>query len=85
MDTKVLTMAIIRMMYGVFSFVGGVLIFRFNDLGQAVRINSFIGSIGPFVLLVVSAIGIAGLATQIPLRKVILLVAGVTLMLLGTR
>lgn len=85
MDAKVLTMAIIRMLYGILSFSGGFLIYRYNDLQQAVRINSIIGSIGPFVLLVVSAVGVAGLAAQTDFKKVALLVLGVILMLLGTR
>jgi uncharacterized membrane protein len=85
MDTKVIAMALIRMSFGILSLVGGFMMFRFNDLQQAVRINSVIGSIGPFVLLAVSAIGIAGLATQMDFRKIALLVAGITLILLGTR
>jgi len=85
MDTKVLTMAIIRMTFGMISLLGGYLMFRLNDLQHAVRINSIIGSIGPFVLLMVSAIGVAGLATQMDFKKVALLVMGIVLILLGTR
>jgi len=85
MDTKVVAMAVIRMLFGLLSLSGGILMFWFNDLGKAIRINSVIGSIGPFVLLLVSAIGVAGLATQLDFRKVALLVAGIVLILLGTR
>lgn len=85
MDTKVVAMAAIRMLFGLISLSGGYLMFRFNDLQQAVRINSIIGSIGPFVLLLVSAIGVAGLATQLDFKKIALLVAGIILILMGTR
>lgn len=85
MDTKVAAMAAIRMLFGLISLSGGYLMFRFNDLQQAVRINSIIGSIGPFVLLLVSAIGVAGLANQLDFKKIALLVAGIILILMGTR
>lgn len=85
MNQSVLLMAIIRMAFGIISFTGGYLIYRYNDLQQAVRIHSIIGGIGPFVLLLGSAIGIAGLATQVDVKKIVLVVAGVTLLLLGTR
>lgn len=85
MDTRVAAMAAIRMLFGLISLSGGYLMIRFNDLQQAVRINGIIGSIGPFVLLLVSAIGVAGLATQMDMRKLTLLVAGIVLILLGTR
>lgn len=85
MDTRVAAMAAIRMLFGLISLSGGYLMLRFNDLQQAVRINGIIGSIGPVVLLLVSAIGVAGLATQMEMKKIVLLVAGIVLILLGTR
>lgn len=85
MDNKVVVMGITRMLYGLLSFSAGLLIFYFKDLQQAMKINGFMGSLGPFVFLTLSLIGLAGLASQIEPRKLIMLIAGVALIMLGTR
>lgn len=85
MNTNVIAMAVIRACFGLLSLAGGYMMFRLNDLQSAVRINGILGSIGPFVLLLVSAIGVAGLATQLDFKKIALVLIGVTLILLGTR
>lgn len=85
MNKMVVAMAVTRALFGLVSLTGGLLMFLSNDLQQAVKINSVIGSIGPFVFLLVSAIGLAGLAGQLETKKMLLLLAGVTFILLGTR
>ena len=59
--------------------------FYFKDLQNAVKINSFMGSIGPFVFLGLSLLGVAGLAGQIEVKKLAMIIVGVTLIMLGTR
>lgn len=44
MDIKVTVMAIMRLIYGVVSLSGGLLIFYFKDLQHAMKINAFMGS-----------------------------------------
>lgn len=85
MDVKVTVMAITRLMYGLLSISGGILIFYFKDIQHAMKINAFMGSIGPFVFLGLSLVGIAGLAGQIEIKKLVILIAGVALILLGSR
>ncbi|MTI94820.1 MAG: DUF2619 domain-containing protein [Firmicutes bacterium] len=85
MNINLITMAAIRMLYGVVSLSGGLLMLYYKDLQSAVKINGIIGSVGPFVFLFVSAIGVAGLAGQIDLRKLGLLLMGITLIMLATR
>jgi len=85
MDRRVVIMAVIRALFGLISLTGSIMMFLLNDLTQAIRINGIIGSMGPFVLLLVSAIGIAGVAAQMDIRKVILILAGVIFIILGTR
>lgn len=84
MDIKVTVMAITRLIYGLVSLSGGLLIFYFKDLQHAMKINAFMGSLGPFVFLAVSLIGITGLATQIDIKKLIILIIGVAMIMLGT-
>ena len=78
-------MAVTRMMYGVIGLSGGLMMFYFKDLQNAVKINSFMGSIGPFVFLGLSLLGVAGLAGQIEVKKLAMIIVGVTLIMLGTR
>lgn len=85
MDAKVSVMAITRLLYGVVSLSGGLLIYYYKDLQHAIKINAFLGSLGPFVFLGLSLLGIAGLAGQIDPKKVAMLVVGVLLIMLGAR
>jgi hypothetical protein len=77
-------MGLTRVIYGLLGLTGGLLIFYFNDLQQAILINGILGSIGPFVFLSVSALGIAALHAM-DKRKMLLLIIGVILIMLGTR
>jgi len=85
LDIKVTVMGITRLIYGCISLFGGFLIFYFKDLQHAMKINSFMGSLGPVVFLGLSIIGVAGLANQIAPWKLILIIAGVALIMVGTR
>lgn len=85
MDAKVSVMAITRLIYGLVSLSGGVLIFYFKDLQHAMKINAFLGSIGPFVFMGLSLVGVAGLAGQVEIKKIAMLCVGVILIMLGAR
>ena len=86
MDSKIIAMGLARVIFGILSLSGGLLIFYFNDLSQSVRINALLGSIGPFVFIGVSVIGLIGLSTQqFDLRKMVMLVIGVLLIMTGSR
>ncbi|MBS4031943.1 MAG: DUF2619 domain-containing protein [Clostridiales bacterium] len=85
MDARVKLMGLTRVIYGLLGLTGGLLIFYFNDLQQAILINGILGSIGPFVFLSVSALGIAALRAKMDKRKLLLLILGVTLIMLGIR
>ncbi len=85
MDSKILVMGLSRVIFGLLSLGGGLLMFYFNDLTQSVRINAILGSIGPFVFIGVSAIGLIGLSAQLDPRKMVMLLAGVILIMLGAR
>jgi len=85
MDKYVLTMGLTRFILGLINLSGALLMFRYQTVENALRINGILGSIGPFVLLFVSSVGLAGLAGQIPISKVALILLGVVCILLGTR
>jgi hypothetical protein len=78
-------MAGLRVLFGMMGLGGAALMLWYNDVSVAVRINAVLGSVGPFVFLGVSLLGIAGMAGEIPVQRLVLVAAGVTLVLLGTR
>ncbi len=85
MDKFVLTMGATRLIFGLMNLVAAIVMFRLNSVEQGLRINGILGAIGPFVLIFVSAVGLAGVAAKLPLHKALMLLAGVTLTILGTR
>jgi hypothetical protein len=78
-------MAGLRVLFGMMGLGGAALMLWYNDVSVAVRINAVLGSVGPFVFLGVSLLGIAGMAGEIPVQRLVLVAAGGTLVLLGTR
>lgn len=61
-DKAVLTMGLIRFLLGLINLIGIYFMLRYNTVREALRINGYIGSIGPFVPVLVSVIGVARLA-----------------------
>lgn len=59
--------------------------YKLNRIDAAVRINAALGMVGPTILILVTLLGIAGLAGKIPWTRFALIVAGVVLIFLGTR
>ncbi len=85
MNKTVLVMALIRAFFGLLGLLGAFLMLRYNDVSSAVRINGVIGSIGPFVFLSVSLMGVSALASSVPLSRTILILVGIGLIMLGTK
>lgn len=66
--------------------VGAVLLMlRLTRLESLVRLNAALGLVGPLIFLLVSALGLAGMAGRIHPARFLLVAAGVALVLLGTR
>ncbi len=78
-------MAMIRGMYGIANFTAAYLIYRAGTPEAGLRINAIMGSIGPFFFAAVALIGIAGAASNLQAHKLIMLIIGITLIMLGTR
>lgn len=82
---NVVAMSILRYFFGVANLVVATLMWRWGRADSALRLNAILGAIGPFVFLIVSLLGIAGLAGKVSPVKLGLTLAGVVLMFLGTR
>ncbi len=78
-------MVLIRLVSASIEFVGALLMWRYQRLDMAVRINGFLGLAGPIILTTTMLLGIAGLTTtKIPLTKITWIGAGVVMILWGT-
>ncbi len=84
LDPYVRTM-VIRLISATVELTGALLMARFNKIDTAVRINGFLGLVGPLVLITATAVGLVGLANNIQSSKILLVIVGVLLILIGTR
>jgi len=83
-DKYVFAMAVVRFVSALLEFTAAMLFLRLNDIRWALRINAAMGLIGPLVFITVSMLGIIGVAGKISGGKLVLIIAGVILVLLGT-
>jgi len=78
-------MAIMRVLSGSVELLAAWLMWRAGRVESALQINAALGVFGPTVLILVTALGIAGLAGRMPPAKLILIGCGALLILLGAR
>ncbi|HEY8450329.1 MAG TPA: YqhV family protein [Bacillota bacterium] len=78
-------MVLVRILSASIELTAALLMARANQIETALRINGFLGLVGPTVLIVVSIIGLVGVADHLSPVKTLLILAGVLLILLGTR
>lgn len=77
-------MAMLRVVSGLIEIAAALIILRVGRVDAALRINSVLGIVGPVVFIAVSALGIITIAVKLTPLKVLLLVAGILMVLLGT-
>ena len=76
-------MALVRIVGAVIEIAGALLMLALGGVRTALTINAVLGVLGPLVLLGVAALGVVPLAGQLPWSKVLLLLAGTLVFLLG--
>ncbi len=75
----------VRLLSGCLELTGAFLMWRFFRLDTAIRINGFLGLVGPVVLTTTMLLGIAGLAaSRVPVAKMVWIGVGVACILWGT-
>lgn len=85
LNKTVLQMAIIRILFGSLGILFALLMLKFNDLKIALKLNSILGSIGPFIFMGVTALGLFEVANKISPAKLIMIIIGTIFILIGTR
>jgi len=84
-DRLVFGMAALRMLSSLIEFSAALLIlFKFRRVEEAVRVNALLGLVGPTIFLLVSGLGLLGLAGRVPLGKMVLILLGIFFVLVGT-
>jgi len=78
-------MVLVRLLSAAVELTAAVLMARYNRVDTALRINGVLGLVGPLILLAVTSLGLAGLAGHLPLHRLLMILAGVLLIILGTR
>lgn len=78
-----ITMGILRLISGCIELSAGYLIIYFNQVETALKINSLLAIIGPLIMIIVTSLGLIGLAGQISLARMMMILSGVTLIFLG--
>lgn len=83
-DSTVRHMAMVRMLSASIELTAAFLMLRYGRIETAIAINSALGTVGPVLFAIVSALGIAGLASGgMNWGKIAIIFAGVMLVLVG--
>lgn len=82
-DKIVFSMAAMRFLSSMIEFSAALLMLKFNRVDTALKINAVLALIGPTVMIIVTSLGIIGLAGKIPVSKMLFIIAGVTLIFVG--
>lgn len=81
--TIALAMGIIRLISGSIEVLSACLMIYFNKVETAVKINALLAVIGPTVLVVVTSLGVMGIADKVPPAKMFIILCGVALIFIG--
>jgi len=85
LDKAVFGMAVLRLLSGSTELIAAAVMVKWNQVEKALALNSVLALVGPLVLITTTAIGLIGLADSLPLKKLLLILSGVALILVGLR
>lgn len=78
-------MALIRVISGLLEIVAALIFLKVGKVNIALRMNAFLGLIGPLVFILVSVLGIAAIAVKLSWLKLGIICLGIILVLVGTK
>ena len=84
MNPSVLSMAMVRFISSMLELSAALLFLYFKTPDKALRINSMLGLVGPLIFMLTSFIGLSGMAGQISTSRLIIILTGILLVLIGT-
>jgi len=80
-----LIMISMRLLSSFIEFSAALLMLYLKNIESAIRINAALGLVGPFILIIVTFLGLIEISDQLNFKNLILICLGVLLILLGTR
>jgi hypothetical protein len=84
-QTVLNNMAVIRIISGLLEIATAIIFIKVGRVDSALRLNAFLGLIGPIVFILVSVLGIAAIAVKLSWVKLVLLSLGLLLVIVGTK
>ena len=78
-------MASIRFISAAVELAAAVYILRLFRIEEALRVNAALGLVGPAVLILVTLVGLAGIAERISMERIVLITVAVLLVFIATR
>jgi len=83
MDKIVVGMALLRVLSGSIELTAALVIYRLQSVEKALLVNSSLALVGPLVFIVVTALGLAGMADRLTFGKLAWIAAGVACLFIG--
>ncbi len=80
-----LIMISLRTLSSLVELSAAILMYYFKSVETAIRINAILGLFGPIILILVTFLGIIDISQQLSFEKILLIILGITLILIGTR
>jgi len=78
-------MAALRLLSAFIECLAAIYILRLFRVEEALRVNALLGLVGPVILMLVTLIGLAGVAQRLSVERVVLILLAVVLIFLATR
>lgn len=82
-DKIVFSMAMLRFLSCLIEFTAAFLFLKFDSIEKALRINAVLALIGPTIMSLVMALGLAGMSGKVSMNKFCIILAGVILIFYG--
>lgn len=83
MSKFLLGMVVLRLISGSLELLAALIMFRLNSVEKALLVNSMLAMLGPFVLILTTALGLAGIADKLSYSKLLWIIAGLTCLFIG--
>ncbi|CCO07212.1 YqhV family protein [Desulforamulus hydrothermalis] len=82
-DKIVIAMALLRCCSASLELTAAFLMIKFGRVETALKINALLAMVGPTVMVLVTTLGLVGLAGKVSLSKMGIILAGVALIFYG--
>lgn len=78
-----LAMGLLRLLSGFIEISAGLMMIYFQNVETALKINATLALIGPTIMIVVTTLGLVGIAGNVSLEKMFTILCGVALIFYG--